>query len=202
METEQTVVATKRLAGSGDTVGAFVLHVANDGGAPIGVECSDALPAAALPLWHTLSATLNETEGGGGGSGYGVLRDVRLHPARRRCGEPRVEWSATLPAHSTLTVWIQFEKRLLHIDEQPSDASRGVDVPAAALRYRPAGAAAAEVRELYAEGGVMPIPLADRSMPYNVVMLTSTVVALFVGSMHNLLARPPALQVTAAGPPA
>ena len=107
-----------------------------------------------------------------------------------------------LPAHSTLTVWIQFEKRLLHIDAQPSDASRGVDVPAAALRYRPAGASAAEVRELYAEGGVMPIPLADRSMPYNVVMLTSTVVALFVGSMHNLLARPPALQVTAAGPPA
>ena len=138
----------------------------------------------------------------GGERGYGVLRDVRLYPARRRGGEPRVEWSATLPAHSTLTVWIQFEKRLLHIDEQPSDASRGVDVPAAALRYRPAGASAAEVRELYAEGGVMPIPLADRSMPYNVVMLTSTVVALFVGSMHNLLARPPALQVTAAGPPA
>ena len=120
MDTEQTVVATKRLAGSGDTVGAFVLHVANDGGAPIGVECSDALPAAALPLWHTLSATLNETAGGesagGGGLGHGVLRDVRLHPARRRGGEARVEWSATLPARSTLTVWIQFEKLLLHID--------------------------------------------------------------------------------------
>ena len=120
-----------------------------------------------------------------------MLRDVRLHPARRRGGEARVEWSATLPAHSTLTVWIQFGNDCSTSTSSRPTRRAASTSPPPRCASRPAGAAAAEVRELYAEGGVMPIPLADRSMPYNVVMLTSTVVALFVGSMHNLLARPP-----------
>ena len=33
------------------------------------------------------------------------------------------------------------------------------------------------------------LPLADQSMPYNVISITGTLVALFSGSMFNLLTR-------------
>ena len=40
---------------------------------------------------------------------------------------------------------------------------------------------------LYTEAAVVPVPIADASMPFNVVAVSSTLIALFVGSMFNNL---------------
>jgi hypothetical protein len=37
---------------------------------------------------------------------------------------------------------------------------------------------------------VVMLPIADDSMPYNVIAVSSTLIALFVGQMFNLLMRP------------
>ena len=50
-------------------------------------------------------------------------------------------------------------------------------------------AAAEAPRLLFTESALLQLPLADQSMPFNVISLTSTLVALFAGSMFNLLTR-------------
>ena len=46
-----------------------------------------------------------------------------------------------------------------------------------------------EARLLFTESALLMLPLADQSMPYNVISITGTLVALFSGSMFNLLTR-------------
>ena len=43
---------------------------------------------------------------------------------------------------------------------------------------------------LFSNAVVVMLPIADDSMPYNVIAVSSTLIALFVGQMFNLLMRP------------
>ena len=69
--------------------------------------------------------------------------------------------------------------------EYPSDANRGFDVPAAIVIVR--GNGSAPDRRIYSTSSLIMLPLPDFSMPYNVIILTSTLVALFFGSVFNIL---------------
>lgn len=69
--------------------------------------------------------------------------------------------------------------------EYPSDANRGFDVPAAIVVVR--GNGSAPDRRIYSTSALIMLPLPDFSMPYNVIILTSTLVALFFGSVFNIL---------------
>lgn len=116
----------------------------------------------------------------------------------------------TLPPYGSALLSLQLRRPLLPVEALPSDASRGLDLGAAAVRYRvhvahrpaarPTAAAAAAApgsipaaaeapRLLFTESALLQLPLADQSMPFNVISLTSTIVALFAGSMFNLLTR-------------
>ena len=178
------------------------------------MSCADALPWAAVPAWHTLQLLLNGSE-----LAEASLRAaVRLMPAAPPALSPaappraphRLEWRVTLPPYGSALLSLQLRRPLLPVELLPSDASRGLDLGAAAVRYRvrrptgqPAAAAAASAapapgsmpaaaeapRLLFTESALLQLPLADQSMPFNVISLTSTLVALFAGSMFNLLTR-------------
>ena len=178
------------------------------------MSCADALPWAAVPAWHTLQLLLNGSE-----LAEASLRAaVRLMPAAPPALSPavppraphRLEWRVTLPPYGSALLSLQLRRPLLPVELLPSDASRGLDLGAAAVRYRvhrptgqPAAAAAAAPapapgstpaaaeapRLLFTESALLQLPLADQSMPFNVISLTSTLVALFAGSMFNLLTR-------------
>ena len=178
------------------------------------MSCADALPWAAVPAWHTLQLLLNGSE-----LAEASLRAaVRLMPAAPPALSPavppraphRLEWRVTLPPYGSALLSLQLRRPLLPVELLPSDASRGLDLGAAAVRYRvhrptgqPAAAAAAAAaaapgsmpaaaeapRLLFTESALLQLPLADQSMPFNVISLTSTLVALFAGSMFNLLTR-------------
>ena len=178
------------------------------------MSCADALPWAAVPAWHTLQLLLNGSE-----LAEASLRAaVRLMPAAPPALSPaappraphRLEWRVTLLPYGSALLSLQLRRPLLPVELLPSDASRGLDLGAAAVRYRvrrptgqPAAAAAASAapapgsmpaaaeapRLLFTESALLQLPLADQSMPFNVISLTSTLVALFAGSMFNLLTR-------------
>ena len=133
-----------------------------------------------------------------------------LSPAVPPRAPHRLEWRVTLPPYGSALLSLQLRRPLLPVELLPSDASRGLDLGAAAVRYRvrrptgqPAAAAAASAapapgsmpaaaeapRLLFTESALLQLPLADQSMPFNVISLTSTLVALFAGSMFNLLTR-------------
>ena len=99
-------------------------------------------------------------------------------------------WTVELPPHATALLTLQLVRPLLAVDELPADASRGIDLGAAALRYWPVRPGLEPTpRELYTDGALLPVPVSDQSMSYNVISATSTLLALFAGSMFNLLVR-------------
>ena len=122
-------------------------------------------------------------------------------------GDSGTQHLVTLPPYGSALLSLQLRRPLLPVEDLPSDASRGLDLGAAAVRYRvhrpaarPTAAAAAAApgsipaaaeapRLLFTESALLQLPLADQSMPFNVISLTSTLVALFAGSMFNLLTR-------------
>ena len=180
------------------------------------MSCVDALPWAVVPAWHTLQLLLNGSEL----SEAALRAAVHLTPAAAAApaalaaaapprAPHRLEWRVTLPPYGSALLSLQLRRPLLPVEDLPSDASRGLDLGAAAVRYRvhrpaarPAAAAAATAaapgsipaaaeapRLLFTESALLQLPLADQSMPFNVISLTSTLVALFAGSMFNLLTR-------------
>jgi GPI-anchor transamidase subunit T len=110
---------------------------------------------------------------------------------RGRPNQCRVEME--LPPRSALVLSIQFDKVFVRLSEHPPDANRGFDIPSGVAMFSAIPSQActktAEPRIVYSEPLLVALPTPDFSMPYNVITLTSTVVAFFAGSMLNTLLR-------------
>ena len=78
---------------------------------------------------------------------------------------------------------LDFDKTFLRYTEYPSDANRGFDVPPAVIFYQDKGI----LKRIYTTSTLIFLPTPDFSMPYNVIILTSTIIAMFYGSIFNLL---------------
>ena len=106
-------------------------------------------------------------------------------------------WEATLPPHSGLSVSVDFDKPLQHLEALLKDAARGLVVGSASLTAELRDGNGDFVRHrFYADALAVPLPVIDASMPFNVLSISGTLVALFVGSMFTLLVR---RQVLSAG---
>jgi phosphatidylinositol glycan class T len=93
---------------------------------------------------------------------------------------------------STVELNYDFEKAILRYTEYPPDANRGFDVAPAVIRVLSHNTAATDALEdeyLRTTSLLLPLPTPDFSMPYNVIILTSTVIALGFGSIFNMLVR-------------
>jgi phosphatidylinositol glycan class T len=86
-----------------------------------------------------------------------------------------------------MTLSVELRKAPVHVDLMPPDASRGVDVPPAVLRYSTDGWRASKIA--FSNAAVVPTPIGDLSMSYNVISLTSTLLALFVSGMFSMLVQ-------------
>ena len=180
------VQARRVMARHDDSSGRMVLRVKNDAPLPVSLRCLDVLPPWLQLHAHSLRAFLNTSLT----DAQTLLRHLHIQPPTQLGAPQLVEWDARLPAHSSLTLDVRYSISLLRVDELPADSSRGLELGAAEVHYRHDGSGQpAEVA--YTEPVLVPVLLPDLSMPYNVISISSTVLALFVGSMFNLLARPP-----------
>ncbi|GAB4823674.1 hypothetical protein N2152v2_010720 [Parachlorella kessleri] len=91
--------------------------------------------------------------------------------------QQRRQQSHSLPQWQELRVAVGFRTRLLSVFQHAPDASRGVDIPAATSSHSAAH--------------LVPLPVPDLSMPFNVCCFTSTLLAVYFGGMLNALLRPP-----------
>jgi phosphatidylinositol glycan class T len=90
-----------------------------------------------------------------------------------------------LPANSTTRILAPFLKQFLEYGEHPPDASRGFELCAAILF--PLDPALPQ--RIHTANVLVDLPTPDFSMPYNVIIMTSTLLALFFGSIFNILTR-------------
>lgn len=123
---------------------------------------------------HTLKAKIN-------GFDKDVIEEMYYRPALDRKRGTQLEVRILIPANSTVVLTYDFEKAILRYTEYPPDANRGFDIAPAVITI---GNVSIRTTSL-----LLPLPTPDFSMPYNVIILTSTVMALSFGFVFNLLVR-------------
>lgn len=142
----------------------------------------ESLPWFMKPYLHTLTAKLSDQH-----SGPKLIKDIYYRPAVDRSRGTHLEIHLLVPAASTVILTYDFEKAILRYTEYPPDANRGFDVAPAVIRLL--SNTSSESVYLRTTSLLLPLPTPDFSMPYNVIILTSTVIALAFGSIYNLLVR-------------
>jgi phosphatidylinositol glycan class T len=142
----------------------------------------ESLPWFMKPYLHTLRATVDA-------SSESPIKETYYRPALDRQRGTHLELRMVIPPGSTLTLTYEFEKAILRYTEYPPDANRGFDVAPAILRVLTPQAADKKGIYIRTTSLLLPLPTPDFSMPYNVIILTSTVMALGFGNIFNLLVR-------------
>ncbi|KAM0723910.1 hypothetical protein Q7P37_000900 [Cladosporium fusiforme] len=142
----------------------------------------ESLPWFLKPYMHTLAIQ------------GGTIEKMYYTPALDRKRGTHLELVINIPALSTVELNYDFEKAILRYTEYPPDANRGFDVAPAVIRVLPSNASspmkeAGQGEYLRTTSLLLPLPTPDFSMPYNVIILTSTVIALGFGSIFNMLVR-------------
>ncbi|XP_053706299.1 GPI transamidase component PIG-T [Synchiropus splendidus] len=136
---------------------------------------------------------------------------IHYQPSKDRLRPHLLEMLIQLPPNSNTEVTVQFERALLKWTEYTPDPNHGFYVGSSVVsalvpsivamdtnntQARPLFASFFPVKEessyfvrVYTEPLLVNLPTPDFSMPYNVICLTCTVVAVGYGSLYNLLTR-------------
>jgi len=146
----------------------------------------ETLPWFMKPYLHTLSARISTSLA----SDPNIIKETFYRPALDRRRGTQLELLISVPADSTVVLTYGFDKAILRYTEYPPDANRGFDVAPAVIKLLPPSATASQsATYIRTSSLLLPLPTPDFSMPYNVIILTSTVMALAFGMIFNLLVR-------------
>lgn len=134
---------------------------------------------------------------------------INFIPAKDRANPYQMELVFRLFANSVTKITYSFERAFLKWTEYPPDANHGFYVSSAvvstvlpvASQYTATSQSVSLLEEsfsdssssfflrLHTETLLVSLPTPDFSMPYNVICLACTVVAIAFGSLHNLTTR-------------
>lgn len=164
---------SRQITGYGQERGGMHTIISNPHPHPLRIVYLESLPWFLRPYIHTLELL-----------GDAKLEKMFLRPAIDRKKGTHLELLIEIPARTTAELTYEFEKAGLRYTEYPPDANRGFDVPPAIVRILGEDGGYLRTTSL-----LLTLPTPDFSMPYNVIILTSTVIALGFGSIFNLLIR-------------
>ena len=129
------------------------------------------------------------------------IKDFYYRPSADRSRPSHLEMLIEVPALLTLAMTYDFDKSLLLYREYPPDANHGFDVEPAIIivikedeqereseNYR-SNERAKKVYEFRTTSLLLTLPTPDFSMPYNVIILTCTVMSLAFGIVFNLITK-------------
>lgn len=192
---------TRYVLGYGKEVGGIVTDITNSHWAPINVVLLEN-----APWW--LPIQLSSLRVNGEAESKLVLSQY-YSPGRNRQKPYHLELLLSLPPRSTTTVSIDFEFVFLKWQEYPPDANHGFYIGSALLNamlptarnYTGLPISGSTIDSmvnasqywypivLRTNGAMVSLPTPDFSMPYNVICLACTVVALAFGPLHNICTK-------------
>ncbi|KAM9342587.1 GPI transamidase component PIG-T [Pholidichthys leucotaenia] len=136
---------------------------------------------------------------------------IHYQPSKDRVRPHLLEMLVQLPPNSVTEVTVQFERALLKWTEYTPDPNHGFYVGSSVISslvpsivamdtnitreqplfssFFPSKEESSYFVRIYTEPLLVNLPTPDFSMPYNVICLTCTVVAVGYGSLYNLLTR-------------
>ncbi|CAK9197319.1 unnamed protein product [Sphagnum troendelagicum] len=181
----------------------------DEGASGIDVTIFEMVPWYVRLYFHTLKVVLDGQQV--------ALRDVakwmRVSPSEDRKSPAVLEMQLQVPYNtSVISLTVEFDKGYLRIDEHPPDANRGFDLPSALFTFPQLQTARSygfvnttanavfdqpffqtlleeQLVQIYSENLLVHLATPDFSMPYNVITFTMTVLALYFGSLLNVLRR-------------
>lgn len=174
---EQPPVAVARsFTGYSLDKGGMRVSLKNPSDVPVTLVYDETLPWFMRIYLHTLVV-----------SGSGSVDSQFYMPAIDRKRPAHLELKVSIPPQGDLTFTYDFDKSLLLYAEYPPDANHGFAVaPAVVTVFGPDNKWEYELRS---SSLLLTLPTPDFSMPYNVIILTCTVMALAFGTIFNLLTK-------------
>ena len=170
--------AERSITGYGQERGGIQTLLTNPHDQALSIVYLESLPWYMKPYLHTLKASTVSADGNE------LITETYYRPGLDRHRPTHLEVTLSLPPHSTITLTYMFQKSLLRYTEYPPDANRGFDVPSAVIRILSKNNSYVRTTPL-----LLGLPTPDFSMPYNVIILTSTVMALGFGGVFNVIVR-------------
>lgn len=193
--------ANQYLTGYGQERGGIVTRIANNHWSNLDVVVLQSIPWYVPIYLHTLKVNCNGVE----------LKPtaIRYVPGRQRERPYHLETLLRLPPRSLTLVSIDFDYVFLKWQEYPPDANHGFYIGSAIVSVNlplarnftglpQDGTMIADsfnasrsgyLVQVRTENMVITLPTPDFSMPYNVICLACTVVALAFGPLHNITTK-------------
>lgn len=189
-ELEQEMMTVERtMTGHGAAKGGMRTVLTNPSSSePVNLVLFESLPWFLRPFMHTLKAEIVQSDFP---FEWEVVKDVYYRPAVDRERGTQIEVVLSIPPASVVMLTYDFEKAILRYTEYPPDANHGFIVAPAVIRILDQVDARGHPKSIYLRTTslLLALPTPDFSMPYNVIILTSTVMALAFGSIFNILIR-------------
>lgn len=118
-----------------------------------------------------------------------IIQDILYRPAIDRKRPTQIEIEMILPPGASVSLSYDFDKTLLYIEEYPPDANHGFEIPPGTLTTLPLDEGDFQSVSMRTTSLLLSLPTPDFSMPYNVIILTCTVMALAFGAIFNLIVK-------------
>lgn len=106
---------------------------------------------------------------------------ILYSPGKDRHRPTVLEIMIRLPPKSTTVFDVELEYAFLKVAEHYPDANYGFEIGSSILNFNST--------RIYSDSALVRLPTPDFSMPYNVITLTCTVMALYFGGIFNILMR-------------
>ncbi|CAG4979355.1 unnamed protein product [Parnassius apollo] len=192
---------TRYVLGYGKEFGGIVTEITNNYWAPI-----DIVLLENAPWWLPIQLSSLRINGKAKSK---LVKSQYYSPGRSRQKPYHLELLLQLPPKSTTTITIDFEFVFLKWQEYPPDANHGFYIGSAlisanlptARNYTSLPITGSTIDSIInaskqwypavfrTNGAMVSLPTPDFSMPYNVICLACTVVALAFGPLHNICTK-------------
>ncbi|KAJ7493034.1 GPI transamidase component PIG-T [Mycena galericulata] len=179
---EKPLIVRRTLQGSSQDVGTLSVFFTNDGATDIQTAYLETMPWIVQFYLHTLTLRVE------GVNRADLLQNISYIPAILHSRPMIFQAVLTVPARNTVHLTIEITKAFLRYTEHPPDAQRGWDLPPAVV-VPLSGSGAHHGRRIYTPTLLVDLATPDFSMPYNVIIISCSLVGLIFGTVFNLLAR-------------
>jgi phosphatidylinositol glycan class T len=208
---EGFVTAHRWLVGWGQQNGKLALELHNYLSVPVSIQYRQVTPFMLRLMFHTMKMTSTQIDT------HEPLnlkpQYFGAKPGQDRISSTSTEIHLVLPPRSKALITIEYDLVFLHWTEHPPDAHRGFDISAGVMLVTLNEAGKQSMQQIatqgilaptthadnsdpnfhhflvYTEGIVLSLPTPDFSMPYNVITLTSTVLAIVFAFTVKTLTR-------------
>ncbi|QPG75246.1 hypothetical protein FOA43_002596 [Brettanomyces nanus] len=184
------IYASRSLSGYSQDSGGFRIDLYNPTDEDENVVIFETFPWFVRLSLHTLTITVNDTASHGVSDKVinNVVDEIIYNPAVDRKSPSHLELMTSIPSKTKVKLSLDFDKAMLLYAEYPPDANHGFEIDPAVISIidKITGDTMYQMRTTTA---LLTLPTPDFSMPYNVIILTSTVMSLAFGSFFNLLTK-------------